>query len=65
VCTHVFTLAVRFQERGEALISVSIMRHVLRSMVKSEPENGMETKFLMTSNGGQVFVAMWNLLGDF
>jgi hypothetical protein len=40
------------------------MGHILRSMVKSEMENGMEVEFLMTSNGGYVFVAMRNLLGD-
>jgi hypothetical protein len=38
------------------------MRHVLQSMVKSEAENGIEAKSLMTSNGGQVFVAMRNFL---
>jgi hypothetical protein len=65
VCTHIFTLAARFQrERDEALLSVSIMRDVLLSMVKSEAENDMEAEFLMTSNGGQVFMAMRNLLGD-
>jgi hypothetical protein len=26
--------------------------HVLHSMVKSDAENDMETRFLMTSNGG-------------
>jgi hypothetical protein len=33
-------------------------------MVKSEAENDMEAEFLMTSNGGQAFMAMRNLLGD-
>jgi hypothetical protein len=41
VCTH-----------GEALLSVAIIEHVLRSMVKSKAENDMEAEFLMTSNGG-------------
>jgi hypothetical protein len=46
-------LAVEFQrERGEALLSVAIMGHVLRSMVKSGAENDMEAEFLMTSNDG-------------
>jgi hypothetical protein len=40
------------RERGEALLFVAIMGHVLRSMVKAEMENDMEAKFLMTSNGG-------------
>jgi hypothetical protein len=32
--------------------SVVIMRHVLRSMVKSEAKNDMAAKFFRTSNGG-------------
>jgi hypothetical protein len=48
----------------KTLQSVAIMGHVLRSIVNSEAENDMEAEFLMTSNGGQVFVAMRNLLGD-
>jgi hypothetical protein len=65
MCTHVFTLAVWFErEHGKSLLSIAMKKHVLRSMVKSEAENDMEAEFLMTSNGGQVFVAMRNLLGD-
>jgi hypothetical protein len=38
-CRPMFFLAIWFQrERCEALLSVAIMRHVLRSMVKSENE---------------------------
>jgi hypothetical protein len=51
VCTHVFS-DIWFQwESGEAILSVSIMGHVSRSMVKSDTENDMETEFLMTNNG--------------
>jgi hypothetical protein len=47
-----FFLTVWFQrERGKALPSVTIMGHVLRSMMKLDAENDMETEFLMTSNG--------------
>jgi hypothetical protein len=50
--THVF-LTVWFQrERGKDLLSVAIMEPILRSMVKSDAENDMETEFLMTSRGG-------------
>jgi hypothetical protein len=36
-CAPIFFLTVWFQrERAEALLSVSIMRHVLRSMLMSE-----------------------------
>jgi hypothetical protein len=62
-----FLLTVWSQsERGEALLllSVAIMGHVVWSMVKSEAENDMEAKFLMTSNGGSSLVAMRNMLGD-
>jgi hypothetical protein len=52
------------RKRGEALLSVAIMGHVLRSMVKSEAENDIESGFLMPSCGGQVFVTMKNLLDD-
>jgi hypothetical protein len=48
-----FFSAVWFQrERGKALLSIAIIGHVLRSMVKSDAKNDMETEFLMTSNGG-------------
>jgi hypothetical protein len=40
------------KECGEALFSVAIMGHILRSMVKSEAENDMEAIFLRTSNSG-------------
>jgi hypothetical protein len=44
-----FFLAVWFQrERGEALLSVAIMRHILRSMVKSKAENDMVAEFFRT-----------------
>jgi hypothetical protein len=47
-----FLLTVRFQrERCEALLSIAIMGHVLRSMLKSELENDMEAEFLRTSGG--------------
>jgi hypothetical protein len=50
---HPCFLTIWFRwERGEALFSVAIMGHVLRSTVKSDAENDMETEFLMTSNGG-------------
>jgi hypothetical protein len=40
-----FFLTVWFQrELGEALLSVAIMSHVLRFMVKSEAENDMEAE---------------------
>jgi hypothetical protein len=46
-----FFLAVWFQrERGEALLSVSIIRLVLQSMVKLETENDMEAKLSRTSS---------------
>jgi hypothetical protein len=52
-CATMFFLTIWFQrERGEALLSVAMMGHVLRSMVMLEEENDMEAKFLMTSNGG-------------
>jgi hypothetical protein len=52
-CTPIFCLTIWFQmERGKALLSVAIIGHVLRSMVKSEVENDMEAEFLMTSNDG-------------
>jgi hypothetical protein len=48
-----FFLAVWFQrERGETLLPVAIMRHILRSMVKSEAENDMKVEFLSTSIEG-------------
>jgi hypothetical protein len=54
VRTHVFFLTVWFQrERGEALLSVAIKWHVLRSMMKSEAESLLYVR---------VFVAMRNLL---
>jgi hypothetical protein len=53
--THVF-LTVWFQrEHCKALLSVAIMGHVLRSMVKSTAENDMEVEFLRTSSGGSSF----------
>jgi hypothetical protein len=46
-------MTVWFQsERDAALLSLAIMEHVLRSMVKTEAENDIEAEFLMTSNGG-------------
>jgi hypothetical protein len=49
---HIF-LIVWFQgERAETLFFVTIMGHVLRSMVNTGAENDMEAEFLMTSNGG-------------
>jgi hypothetical protein len=51
--THVFFLTVWFQrEHDEALLSVAIMRRVLRSMVKLEAENDTKAESLRTSNGG-------------
>jgi hypothetical protein len=48
-----FFLAVWFQrERGEALLSVIIMEHVLQSMVKSGAENSVEAEFLRTGIKG-------------
>jgi hypothetical protein len=48
-----FFLTVWFQrERDEALLSVAIMGHVLRSMVKLEAENDRTTKILRTSVQG-------------
>jgi hypothetical protein len=48
-----FLLERWFQrECGKALLSVAIMGHVLRSMVKLEADNDMEAEFLMNSNGG-------------
>jgi hypothetical protein len=50
-CAPIFFLTVWFQrERGEALLSVATVGHVLRSMVKLEAENDMEAEFPMTSN---------------
>jgi hypothetical protein len=47
-----FLLTVWFQrERCEALLSVTIMGHVIRSMLKSEAENDMEAEFVRTSGG--------------
>jgi hypothetical protein len=43
-CAPIFFLTVWFQrKRGEALLYVAIMGQVLRSMVKSDEENDMET----------------------
>jgi hypothetical protein len=54
-----FFLAVLFQrECGEALLSVAIMGHILRYMVKSGAKNKMEAKFLRTSIG------CFSLFGD-
>jgi hypothetical protein len=51
-----FFLTIWFQrERCEAVLSVTIMGHVLWSMVKSEAKNDMEAKFLRTCNGGSSF----------
>jgi hypothetical protein len=48
-----FFLVVWFQrERDEALLSVAIMGHVLRSMVKPEAKNDVEAECPRTSNGG-------------
>jgi hypothetical protein len=48
---HPFFLIVWFKrECDEALLSVAIMGHVLRSMVKLEAENGRKDEFLITSN---------------
>jgi hypothetical protein len=33
-------------------LSVAIIGHILRSMVKSDVENDMETEFLVTSGAG-------------
>jgi hypothetical protein len=64
VHTHVF-LAVWFQrERGKVLLSVAFMWHVLRSMVMSAEEIGMEAELLRTQSEVRVFVAMINLLHD-
>ena len=62
--THVFILAVWFQrERVKALLCVTIMRLVLRSMMKSEAENDMEAETLVTATVVRVFAVMRNLLG--
>jgi hypothetical protein len=45
VNTHVFFTVWFQRECGKALLSVAIMGHVLRSMVKSVAENDMETRF--------------------
>jgi hypothetical protein len=51
--TRPFFLTILFQrERCKALLSVTIMGHMLRSMVKSEAENDTEAEFLRNSNGG-------------
>jgi hypothetical protein len=48
-----FFLTVWFQrECDEAHLSVANMGHVLWSMMKSDAENDMEIKFLMTGSGG-------------
>jgi hypothetical protein len=48
-----FFLTICFQrEHDEDLMSFAIMGHILRSKVNLDAENDMETKFLMTSNGG-------------
>jgi hypothetical protein len=52
VCIHVYFDRLISEKHGEALLSVAITEHVFRFMVKSEEENDMETKFLITSNGG-------------
>jgi hypothetical protein len=44
--------APMFRECGEALLSVTIMEHILRSMVKSEVEIGMKAEFLRTDIRG-------------
>jgi hypothetical protein len=45
-CVPMFFLAIWFQrERGEALLSVTIMGHILWSIVKAEAENDMEQSF--------------------
>jgi hypothetical protein len=49
---HVFLTNWFQREHDEDLMSFAIMGHVLRSMVNSDAENDMETKFLMTSNIG-------------
>jgi hypothetical protein len=46
------------------VVSVAIMRPVLLSKVKSEIENDMEAKFLMTSSGGSSLCGDGNLLHD-
>jgi hypothetical protein len=52
-CAPMSFLTIWFlREREEALFSVAIMGHVLRSMVKSEAKNDMEGDFLRTSSGG-------------
>jgi hypothetical protein len=52
VHTHVFFLTIWFQrERGEALLSVAILRLVLRSMLKSEVKNYIKAESLRTSSG--------------
>jgi hypothetical protein len=57
-----FLLTVGFQsERGKALLSETR----LTFLVKSDAENDMETRFLITSNGGSSLRGdKRNLLGD-
>jgi hypothetical protein len=48
-----FFLTIWFQrKRGEALLFIAIMGHDFCSMVKSEAENDIDPKFLMTTNVG-------------
>jgi hypothetical protein len=50
--THVYSGHLFQREHGETLLSVAIMGHVFRYMIKSEAKNDMEAEFLMASNGG-------------
>jgi hypothetical protein len=51
-CAPIFFRTVSFRrERGEALLSVSIMTLVLLFMVKSVAENDMKAEFLRTCSG--------------
>jgi hypothetical protein len=45
------------------LLAVAIMGRILRSIVKSDVDNEMETKLLMTRQGGSILCGDYELVG--